>query len=147
MPQRTAAPRRLTRAGPGRDAPVMRRLVVVAAVLVACAPAPRPSRWGEVSAAIWPEVDNATLEARLTSPPVQFPSDATRTRIARSGGGAHDVALRLCVAASGATALVEVIAASGDADYDADAVDALRAWKFNPGADQCTIITIRYVQR
>ena len=74
-------------------------------------------------------------------------SDATRTRIARSGGGAHDVALRLCVAASGATALVEVIAASGDADYDADAVDALRGWRFNPGADQCTIITIRYVQR
>ncbi len=126
----------------------MRWLAIAGAVaLVACAPARRPSRWGDVSAAIWPEVDNATIEARLTSPPAPFPSDATRTRIARSGGGAHDVALRLCVAASGATALVEVIAASGDADYDADAVDALRGWRFNPGADQCTIITIRYVQR
>ncbi|MBK7079100.1 MAG: energy transducer TonB [Myxococcales bacterium] len=114
---------------------------------IACAPAARPSRWGDVSAAIWPEVDNATLEARLTSPPAPFPSDATRTRIARAGGGAHDVALRLCVAASGATALVEVIAASGDDGYDADAVDALRGWQFAPGADQCTIITIRYAQR
>lgn len=126
----------------------MRWLVIAGVVsLVACAPAARPSRWGDVSAAIWPEVDHATLEARLTSPPAPIPSDATRTHIARTSGGAHEVALRLCVAASGATALVEVIAASGDDDYDADAVDALRSWRFAPGADQCTIITIRYVQR
>ncbi len=125
----------------------MRSPWLAALLVTACATTLRPMRWGDASAAIWPEVDNATLEARLTSPPTPFPSDAVRTRIARAGGGAHDVALRLCVAASGATALVEVIAASGDADYDADAIDALRGWQFRPGADQCTIVTIRYIQR
>ena len=122
-------------------------VAALAVTVAACTRAPRPTRAGDSSAATWSEVDNATIEARLTSPPTQFPSDDTRTRIARDDGGPLAVSLRLCVAASGANALVEVIAASGDPDFDAAAVEATRRWRFSAGADQCTIISIRYSQR
>lgn len=116
--------------------------------LVACATAtPRPTSWGDPTAAQGPSLTVAHLKARLlgrAGPP--FPSDDTRTDLHREGRGPLEVGVRVCVADTGALTRLEVVAPSDWPDLDADAIDTLRGTRYGPGPAGCAVLVLHYRQ-
>ena len=82
----------------------------------------------------WPILAPAAFEAlRLAGDKDFVPDDATRSEMVRSGRDRVQVALSVCLDATGAVRPPRLVKASGFAAYDRKVVDQIqRTWRFRP---------------
>ncbi len=119
-------------------------LLSLAMVMTGCGPAQLSAQ----AVQAWPRVRVSELSARrLATARSQFPSRPVREAIVAADRAETTTGLDVCVAGNGTIARVDVTTASGVDGFDADAIDAVRAWRFQPAASGvCTELTMRFAR-